>query len=100
MPHFVVQYLDRPGASEARARLREAHIAYRKGLGAAMVLAGPLFDDMDGSPTIGSLVIIEALDKAMATRIASADPYVDAGVFREVRVFGYRIAALNPPSGA
>ncbi len=97
MPHFVVEYFDRPGSAEVRAAHRQAHIAYRIALGKSLVLAGPLFDDFDGSPAKGSMVILEAADKAEATKIAQADPYAAAGAFQEIRVFAHRILVLNPP---
>jgi len=97
MPHFVVEYFDRSGSGEVRAANRDKHIAYRKALGDALVLAGPLFEDFDGSPAKGSLVILDAPDKAEATRIAHADPYAQAGAFEEVRVFAHRILVLHPP---
>ncbi len=100
MPHFVVEYFDRPGSGEARTANRQAHIDYRKALGQGLVLAGPLFDNFDGSPAIGSMVIIEAPDKAGATRIAHEDPYAKAGVFAEIKVFAHRILVLNPPPPA
>lgn len=97
MPLFVVEYFDRPGSGEVRAANRQAHIAYRVELGKALVLAGPLFDDFDGAPAKGSLVILEARDKAEATQIAHRDPYAKAGVFDEIRVFAHRLLVLNPP---
>lgn len=98
MAHFVVEYFDRPGSGEIRAANREAHIAYRRALGPALVLAGPLFEDFDGAPARGSLVILEAQDKADALAIAHRDPYAQAGVFGEIRVWAYRILVLNPPA--
>lgn len=93
---FVVQYLDRADTGELRAKFREAHIAYRKSLGRGMLLAGPLLSG-DGAP-IGSLVILEAESLAAAQQIAHADPYVAAGVFREINVYGYRIMANHLPT--
>jgi uncharacterized protein YciI len=98
MPHFVVEYFDREGSGEVRGANREAHIAYRRALGPALVLAGPLFEDFDGSPAKGSLVILQAADKAEASEIAHRDPYAQAGAFSEVRVFAHRILVLNPPA--
>ena len=97
MPHFVVEYVDGPGSAEIRSLHRPAHIQYRIELGRALVLAGPLFDDFDGQPAKGSLVILEARDKAEATEIAHRDPYVVAGAFAEVRILAHRILVLNPP---
>ena len=100
MPHFVVEYFDRPGSGEVRTANRDKHIAYRRELGKRLVLAGPLFEDFDGSPAKGSMVILEAADKAEATRIAHADPYAEAGVFDDIRVFAHRILVLNPPESS
>ena len=100
MPHFVVEYFDREGSGEVRAVNRQAHIAYRVELGKRLVLAGPLFEDFDGSPAKGSMVILEAADKAEATRIAHADPYAAAGAFAEIRVFAHKILVLNPPEAS
>ena len=97
MPHFVVEYFDRPGSGEVRAANRQAHIAYRVELGTRLVLAGPLFEDFDGSVAKGSLVILEAKDKAEAAEIAHRDPYASAGAFEEIRIFAHRILVLNPP---
>ena len=100
MPHFVVEYFDRPDSGETRATNRQAHIQYRIELGKALVLAGPLFDDFDGAPAKGSLVILEASDKAQAAEIAHRDPYAKAGAFGEIRIFAHRILVLNPPPPA
>lgn len=94
MPHYLVEYREL-GSPEARERLRGEHIAYRKGLGEAMALAGPLLGT-DDQP-VGSVVIIEAADQAEAERTALADPYVGAGVLDCVSVRKYRIAAMKPP---
>lgn len=97
MAHFLVEYVEL-GDAAAREAKRGEHIAYRKGLGAAMALAGPLLDD-DGQPT-GSVVILEAEDEAAAEKTALADPYIGAGVLELVSVRRYRIAAMKPPGTA
>jgi uncharacterized protein YciI len=95
MTHFLVEYRELGNAAEREAR-RADHIAYRKGLGPAMALAGPLFDE-EQRP-VGSVVIIDAPDEDAARTIAQSDPYVGAGVFELVSVRRYRIAAMNPPA--
>lgn len=92
MPHFIVEYRQ-SGTPEARETHRAAHIAYRTAFGDRMPLAGPLLDD-DGKP-VGSLVIIEAPDKAAAEQAATDDPYVKAGVLALVSLRAYRIAAIK-----
>jgi uncharacterized protein YciI len=93
--HFLVEYREL-GKPDARESLRPDHIAYRKGLGSAMALAGPLLGD-DGQ-AVGSVVIIEASDQAAAEEVAAADPYIAAGVLELVSVRRYRIAAMKPPA--
>jgi uncharacterized protein len=90
---FAVQYIDQPGSGALRAAHRDAHIAYRKGLGRALLLAGPLLDEA-GAP-VGSLVLLEAASLDEARAVANADPYVAVDLFAEVRVHGYRIMANN-----
>ena len=97
MPHFMVQYWDRSGSGPLRAPNREAHIAYRVALGPKLVLAGPLFDDFNDAPPLGTVVIIDAPTKAEAKRVALEDPYYKAGVFERVDIYAHRILALNPP---
>lgn len=97
MAHFLVEYREL-GNVAGREEQRGMHIAYRKGLGERMPLAGPLLDD-DGKPT-GSVVILEAEDRAAAERTAAEDPYVAAGVLELVSVRAYRIAAMKPPGSS
>ena len=97
MAHFLVEYAEL-GHAAAREEKRGEHIAYRKGLGSAMALAGPLLDN-DGTAT-GSVVILAAEDEDAAEKLALADPYVAAGVLELVSVRRYRIAAMKPPESA
>ncbi len=92
MPHFLVEYRQ-SGTAEARTQFRPDHIAYRKSFGDKMPLAGPLLDD--ANETIGSLIILEAPDKAAATEAASGDPYVKNGVLELLSVRPFRIAAIK-----
>jgi hypothetical protein len=93
MPHYLVEYAE-IGSPEAREAGRADHIAYRKGLGERLRLAGPLLDD-DGKNT-GSVVIIEAEDRAAASGMALADPLVVRGVLELVSVRALRIAMVRP----
>lgn len=94
--NFAVEYRDIPNSGELRKSHRDAHIAYRKGLGDALLLAGPLLDDAGQSP-VGSLVILSADNLAAATALAQKDPYVAAGLFSSVKVTPYKIMLANIP---
>ena len=97
MPHFLVEYAD-TSDPQTREAHRTAHISYRKQLGPRLALAGPLLGE-DGKPS-GSVVIIEAENRAEAERVALQDPYIMYGVLKIVSLRGYRIAAMNPPAAA
>jgi uncharacterized protein len=94
MAHFIVEYQDL-GAPRVREDKRADHIAYRKGLGSALVLAGPLLDEAE--KPIGSLVILEANDRSLAESLAQQDPYVANSAMRVTSIRRYRIAAIQPP---
>lgn len=56
--------------------------------------AGPFLDSA-GNPN-GSLVIIEAKDKADAEAIAARDPYAIAGLFASVEICPWKWLIKNP----
>lgn len=82
MPLYAVICTDKPGALETRKANRDAHLDYLRAT--EVVHAGP-FLDADGA-MCGSLVVIEAADRAGAEAWAAADPYGKAGLFSDVRI--------------
>lgn len=94
---YAVHYLDKIDAGDIRQLHRDAHIAYRKGLGDRLLLAGPLLSE-DGKP-VGSLVLLEAASLEEAKGIARSDPYAAAGLFDQILVHGYKIMAMNLQRG-
>ena len=58
--------------------------------------AGPFLDE-EGKPN-GSLVVVEAADKAAAAAISAADPYAKAGLFAEVDIKPWTWVFNNPAS--
>ena len=68
---------------------RPAHLAYLADRAAMVKLAGPLLDDQDA--VIGSLLIVEAPDRAAAEAFAAGDPYQVAGVFQSVEARAWRV---------
>ena len=64
------------------------------GLGATIKAAGPFTDDI-GSP-VGSLLIVEAGNRAGAEAIAAADPYARAGLFAAVDIRPWKWLIKNP----
>lgn len=79
---FAVICTDKPNGLPLRMETRPAHLEYLETTG--VVQAGP-FLNADGKPC-GSLVIIEAGDRAAAEAWAAGDPYAVAGLFSDVRI--------------
>ena len=79
---FVLICTDKPDSLALRLATRPAHLAWLETV--VVKGAGPFLDDA-GNPN-GSLVIIEAKDKAEAEAIAARDPYALAGLFASVEV--------------
>jgi uncharacterized protein YciI len=93
---FVITGFDRPGALELRSQVRPAHLDYVNSEAARIKVAGPLLDEND--QPIGSLLIVEADDRAAAEAFAAGDPYRREGVFERVEIRPWR-AALGTWSG-
>jgi uncharacterized protein len=91
---FALLCTDKPGALDLRLKTRPEHVAYLESLGQKLKAAGPFTDD-SGSP-IGSLVIIEAKDRAEATAMAKADPFSKAGLFGTVEIKAWKWGMKNP----
>nr|WP_295110547.1 YciI family protein [uncultured Caulobacter sp.] len=88
MALFIVYCKDKPGALELRMATRPTHLDYLNGAGVVKA-AGPLLDDA-GSP-IGSMLIVEAQDRAAVQTFVDNDPYTLAGLFESVSIDGWRV---------
>lgn len=84
---YVLICRDKPGAIELRKANRDAHLGYLAETGIVR-LAGPLLDDAGGM--VGSMLAIEAADRAAAEAFAAADPYAKAGLFASVEIMAWR----------
>lgn len=88
---FAIHAQDKPGALETRLAAYDAHKAFLADTGAfgvQIVMSGPLTDDTGGT-MLGSLLIIDAPDKATAIRFNAADPFSQAGVWDRVTITGF-----------
>ena len=95
---FAIICKDKPDHLQVRLDTRPTHVDYLNGLNAAGTLkfAGPFLGD-DGKP-LGSLVVVEAADRAAAEALAAADPYADAGLFASVEILPWNWV-FNAPEG-
>lgn len=92
---FAATCIDKPGHQAVRLENRPAHLDFLKANAAAVKIAGPFVSD-DGSAMLGSLLVIEAEDRAAVEAILAADPYAQAGLFESVTVRAWRWTIGNP----
>ena len=90
MPLYALICNDHRDSLDLRQKTRDAHLAYIRGLGSAVRLAGALLTE-NGSPE-GSLLILDCDNQAAAEAIANGDPYTKAGLFSSVTVKPWRLA--------
>ena len=91
---FALICTDKANSLEIRQQSRPDHLKFLESLGSSLKAAGPFTDD-DGKPT-GSLVIIEAQNRAAISEIAARDPYAVAGLFASVEVKPWKWLIKNP----
>jgi uncharacterized protein len=91
---FAIICTDKPNQLDLRLATRPEHVAYLKSLNDSAKLAGPFLDD--AGDMNGTLVIVDAADRAAAQVIADNDPYAKAGLFQTVDIRAWRWALKNP----
>jgi uncharacterized protein len=91
---FAIICTDKPNQLDLRLATRSEHVAYLKSLNDKAKLAGPFLDDAEDMN--GTLVIVDAADRAAAQVIADNDPYAKAGLFQTVDIRAWRWALKNP----
>ena len=87
---FVITAFDRPGALELRLKVRPAHLRYLEDRATQVRVGGPLLNENE--QPMGSLLIVEAADRAAAEAFAAGDPYRREGVFEKVEIRPWRAA--------
>lgn len=93
---YAIYALDHADSLEQRKAARPAHLQRLNQLRDAgrMLLAGPFpaidAEDPGAAGFSGSLIVAEFSDLAAAQAWADADPYLAAGVYREVSVRPFR----------
>jgi uncharacterized protein YciI len=87
--HFMILAIDKPESLALRLATRPAHVAYVDANIDRILVCGAKLSD-DGETPVGSLLVIEASDRADAEAFAAADPYAEAGLFGAVTVAPWR----------
>jgi uncharacterized protein len=93
---YAITGIDETDSLARRVSARPAHLARLRTLldEGRLLLAGPFpaidADDPGPAGFTGSLIVAEFDDLDAATVWANADPYIEAGVYREVSVRPFR----------
>jgi hypothetical protein len=85
---FSVHALDTPNSAAKRQAVHADHVAHlktAKDQGVTITVGGPLVAD-DGKTSIGSLMVIEAADRATVEKFNRADPFHKNGVWDKVEI--------------
>lgn len=88
---FVIHARDRADALPTRLAHYDAHKAFLSDTsphGVTIVMSGPLVAD-DGKTAVGSLLVVEAPDRATVERFNAADPFHAAGIWETVAITGF-----------
>lgn len=93
---FVIHATDKPGNPDLRLKTRAAHLEYLTAAGEKVVAAGPTLTE-DGAGMTGSVIIVEAADRAGAEEFARNDPYAKAGLFQNTTIMPWRKVFFHPP---
>lgn len=77
---FLIYTVDKAGCEALRAENRAGHISYMKSISDRALIGGPLLAP-DGETRNGGTYLMKAASLEEAREIASADPYVQCGLF-------------------
>ena len=93
---FIVHARDKAGALDVRLANRADHFAWLTGDGERVKAAGPWLNE--AGEMAGSLLVVEAEDRAELDAWLANDPYQKAGLFEHVEIAPWRWL-VNPPEG-
>ena len=94
---FSIVAEDKPNSVALRLATRATHLEYLASFGNRIIAAGPLLA-ADNETPMGSLLIVEAVDRAGAESFAAGDPYAKAGLFARTTITIWRKTILNAPA--
>lgn len=92
---WALYYVDHPNSTDLRMSLRPDHLAYLKENNGMIVVAGATLSD-DGETMTGSVIIIDAPDRAAAEAFSANDPFAKGNLFSKIEVKRMRKGIWNP----
>lgn len=92
---YIIYQIDKPGAEDVRAAAREDHFKYLDDHEDMLVLGGALLG-ADGKTRTGSVLIVNAKNRASAEAFSENEPFRKAGLFVRVEINHMRKGQWNP----
>ena len=84
---YVLICEDKPDSEDLRKAVRKDHLEYLQKFDVRY--AGPMLAE-DETTMIGSIIVIDAADRAAAEAFAAGDPYGASGLFASVSLRAFR----------
>lgn len=94
---FAVICTDKPESLALRQANRSAHLAWLDRIKTRVEFAGPFLSD-DGQSMCGSLLVLEAADRAALEAVIADDPFHNAGLFQTVEIRPWRCTVKRAPA--
>lgn len=82
---WSIYCLDKPNVDALRAEVRKDHSRHLNSGALPIVLKGPLVAD-DGKTSVGSLIVVEAEDRAAVETFVHDDPFSRHGIWGDVAI--------------
>ena len=98
MPLFCIHAIDGHGGAEIRPRLVGAHLAHVEANIDRYFVAGPLKNT--AGQTIGSMLVVEAVDEDDARAFLNQDPYAGADLWSEIHIAAFAAVVGTSVGGA
>jgi uncharacterized protein YciI len=86
---YAIYCTDKPNHLQTRLDNRPAHVEYLKSFGGQHICTGPLLSD-DGQGMVGSLLVMDFVDRKAVEDFAANDPYAKAGLFQSIAITPFR----------
>lgn len=86
---FIIHGVDKPDHVDVRKSNMEDHVQYVKNQKQKLHMAGPMLMD-DGETPCGTVLVIDAENRAEAEQFANNDPYAKAGLFKEIQIHAWK----------
>jgi uncharacterized protein YciI len=91
---YLIETYDKPGTEALRLAVRKEHLGYLDSRAELLLACGAKLSD-DGHSASGGIYLVDVEERAEAEEFIAADPFTQAGLFRDVVIARWRKAYLD-----